>query len=251
MRRYGFAVTLLAAIGLMASSAWALVPDPDHCEVDSAMINACPYDHPPGSDAERYQDVIVTLLTDQDEPVTEYDVMAQMSFEIDWHPDYPGLGGGPQGDCDNCEDLYTAVALAAQPNGFGQVPVRISVTTIGGGDCNPSMTCPVVVKVTLDPEGPIPYWIEILQNSHDIIANGDVRGPDFTAFATAYGQWVGQGIPHEEADFIWATSPVPQTIWGEVTGPDFTSFATHYTDCCGHPKEPNPANCDEFTDPCP
>jgi hypothetical protein len=226
------------------------VPDPAHCEVDSAIINACPYVHDPGGDSERYQDVIVVLKTDQGQPVTTYDVDNDMSFNVSWHPAYDDLGGGTTGDCPNCEQLYTVEAQASQPNAFGEVPVRVTVASTGGEECAPSMTCPIHVEVVLV-QGTIPYPIEILQNSHDIIANGDVRGPDFTAFATAFGEWTTQGIPHEEADFIWVTAPIPQNVWGEVTGPDFTSFATHYTDCCGHLKEPDPGNCDPFTDPCP
>jgi hypothetical protein len=247
MRRYGLVVTLLVA--MMATGAWADVPDPAHCTVDSALINACPYDHPYGvTDAERYQDIEICLLTEGDDPVAGFPA-TDISFSVVDHSGYPNLGSGPTGDCDNCENHYTVTVVggATETDANGCITYRVEV----GPFCAPSMTCPVEIWVMLAGIGTIPYPIEILQNSHDLVPNGDVRGPDFGAFSTAFNNWTVFGIPTPAADFVWVLTPVPQTQWGEVTGPDFGAFSTHYTDCCGHIKEPNPANCDTWTDPCP
>ena len=248
MRHYGLAVTLLAAVALMASSGWAKVPDPAHCTVgDEILINACPYNHVYGTtDAERYQDVVVTLYTTSDEPVDNF-LATDFQFTFTPHSSYDYLGGGTTGDCANCEDNYTAICQYTETNALGEMVVRISV----GDECSPSMCCPVEVAVNLVGAGEIPTKISVLQNTHDLVANGDVRGPDFGAFATAYNLWTGSATATECADFVWVTSPTPQAQWGEVSGPDFGAFATHYTDCCGHIKESNPANCDPWTDPCP
>ena len=244
MRHYGLAVTLFAAVALMASSGWALVPDPAHCTVGSGIINACPYDHVYGTtDAERYADVAVTLYTTLDEPVDGF-LAADFQFTVTPHSQYTYLGGGATGDCPDCEDKYTVTCQYAVTDAAGVMLVRVSV----GHDCAPSMCCPVEIAVNLAGFGEIPTKISILQNSHDMIADGDVRGSDFGAFSTAYNLWSSSATPTECADFVYS---VAQTIWGEVYGPDFGAFSTHYKDCCGHIKESGPANCDPFTDPCP
>ncbi|MCK4548018.1 MAG: hypothetical protein KAW17_11325 [Candidatus Eisenbacteria sp.] len=244
MRRYGLAVVLLIAFA--ASSAWANVPSPAHCVVDSALINADPYDHPYGTTAaERYQDVTVVLYNGDDAPVGGY-LCSDMTFTVIPHPDYPNLGGGPGGNCSGCEGHYTVVCQSTETNALGEMVLRITV----GPECAPSMTCPVHVTVGLV-EGDIPYPIEVLMNSFDLVPNGDVRGSDFGRFSTAYNDWVLYGIPSPDADFVWVVTPVPQGVWGEISGSDFGAFSTAYMDCCGHPKEPDPANCDPWTDPCP
>ena len=117
-----------------------------------------------------------------------------------------------------------------------------------GDGCSPSMCCPVEIAVNLVGFGEITTKMSILQNSHDLVPNGDVRGSDFGAFSTAYNGWTGLAVLYPCADFVYSTG---QSNWGEVYGPDFGAFSTHYTDCCGHLKETNPANCDPWTDPCP
>jgi hypothetical protein len=246
MRRYGLAAMLLAAVGLMASGVWAEVPDCNRCTVGSGIINACPYDHVYGTtDAERYQDIVVTLYTENDDPVEEFPA-SRFQFTVTPHSSYPSLGGGVSGDCPNCETKYTVQTQYTETNALGEMLVRVSV----GSDCSPSMCCPVEIAVNLVDACEIPVKISILQNSHDLVANGDVRGPDFGAFATAFNLWTGSATRTPASDFVWVSSP-PQGAWGEVSGPDFGAFATHFTDCCGHLKEGNPANCDAWTDPCP
>jgi hypothetical protein len=246
MRRYGLAVALLVA--LMATGAWADVPDPAHCTVDSALINACPYDHPYGvTDAERYQDVQICLYTTSDDPVVGFPA-ADISFTVLPHSGYPNLGGGASGDCPGCENHYTVTTSQTQTDASGCITYRVEVPT---PYCSPSMTCPVEIYVTLAGVGQIPYPIQVLQNSHDLVPNGDVRGPDFGSFSTAFNAWTVNGIPTPAADYVWVLTPTPQTQWGEVSGPDFGAFSTHYTDCCGRLKETNPANCGAWTSPCP
>jgi hypothetical protein len=97
------------------------------------------------------------------------------------------------------------------------------------------MCCPVYVRVTLT-SGTIDDPGEVLQNSFDLVPNGQVLGPDFSYFATAYVGWTQNGIPDPTADFVWSEG---QTVWGEVTGPDFSAFASHY----GH-------QCTPWNDPC-
>ena len=245
MLRYGLAVTLLVA--LAAANAWAEVPDPAHCVVDSAIINACPYNHVPGTtDAEQYVDVVIVLYTTDDNPVENWPATS-LQYTVIPHTAYPQLGGGTSGPCPNCEDHYTVTPQAAQTNALGEITLRVSV----GPACSPSYCCPVLIQVNVVGQGPIPRYIQILQNTHDMVANGDVRGPDFSAFSSAYSAWAGPHTRGYCADFVWVTSPVPQTGWGEVTGPDFSAFSVHYTDCCGHMKENTPANCDPWTDACP
>lgn len=248
MRRFSLGVTLLVA--LMATGAWADVPDAAHCTVDSSMINACPYDHPYGvTDAERYQDIEICLYTAADVPVEGFPA-ADISFTVLPHSGYPNLGGGGGGDCPGCEGHYTVTVQggATQTDANGCITYRVEIPT---PYCSPSMCCPVEIWVTLAGAGQIPYPIEMLQNSHDTVPNGDVRGPDFGYFSTAFGNWTVSGIPTPQADYVYVLVPTPQVQWGEVTGPDFGAFSTHYTDCCGHIKEGNPANCDAWTDPCP
>jgi hypothetical protein len=244
MRRFGLAVTLLVAAGLVASSAWAKVPDCTHSTVGSGIINACPYNHPYGaSDAERYQDITVTLLTDVDEPVDGFPA-ANFQFTFTPHSSYPTLGGGPSGDCPDCENHYTATCQYTETDANGEMVVRIEV----GPECSPSMCCPVEVAVNLVGACEIVQKISILQNSHDLVANGDVRAPDFGAFTTAYNGYIYGATLQPCADFVFSSGA---TYWGEMSGSDFSAFTTHYKDCCGRLKEPNPALCGAWTDPCP
>jgi hypothetical protein len=248
MRRFNLAVALFAAVLVTASGALANIPDPVHCEVgDVLLINTDPYDHEYGlTAAERYQDVVVTLYTESMVPVVDFPA-GMFTFSVVAHPDYPHLGAGSSGGCPSCLDHYSVTCQDAMTNALGEMVVRVSV----GHDCAPSFTCPVHITVTLDGFGDIPTPIEVLQNSFDLIPNGDVRGPDFASFSTAYNNWTSGSTLAEDADFVWVLTPVPQSSWGEVSGPDFSAFATAYKDCCGFPKEDDPANCETFTNPCP
>jgi hypothetical protein len=247
MRRYGIAVMLIVVFA--ATAVWADVPDPDQCEVANEtgmQINADPYDHEYGlTAAERYQDVVVTLYTESSDPVEGY-VAADFSFVVNPHPSWPSIGGGAGGTCPDCHLNYTVTCQDAETNALGEMTVRVEI----GPECAPSFCCPVAIDVVLT-TGTIPDPIIMLMNSFDLVANGDVRGPDFASFSTYYNGWTGSAILSECADFVWVLSPTPQGSWGEVTGSDFAAFSTAYKDCCGFPKEDDPGNCLPFTNVCP
>jgi hypothetical protein len=235
------AVTLIAAVAFMAANGWAAVPDPTKCTVGSGMINACPYDHPYGlTDAERYQDIQVTCLDENYDPVAGY-TADNFSFDVQPHSGYPTLGCQAPSVYD-CEDHYTVTCQYAATNLDGEMLVRVEV----GPTCSPSMTCPVEIYVTLS-TGMIPTPIEILQNSHDLVPNGDVRSSDLGSFSEAYNNWRLYAIATPAADFVWE-SPDP---WGKVGSSDFGAFSVHYKDCCGVENAPGPEVCDPWTDPCP
>jgi len=240
MRQLFLAVTLCACATLvLAGSSFARTPDPSQCTVTDDRINVCPYDHPAGGDAERYVDLTVTVVNDNDDPIEGYPA-ANFSFNVMPHSAYPFLGGGASGDCAGCENHYAVSCIDAATNIDGEMTIRVDL----GSGCSPSMCCPVEVWVTL-PQGTIIDPGEVLQNTWDLVANGDVRAPDFSAFATCYVSGVG-GSLEECCDFITTGE-----TWGTITPSDFSSFAVHYQDCCGSIKEPDPGNCDPFTDPCP
>ena len=242
MRRLLLTVTLVACASLfLAGTSFARVPDPSKCTVSDDMINTCPYVHDAltAAGSERYVDLVVTVLNENFDPV-EGVPAGDFTFDVQPHSGYPGLGGGPSGDCAGCEGHYSVYCLDAATDINGEMNIRVDT----GTDCAPSMCCPVEVEVTL-PQGAITDLGEVVQNTVDMVANGDVRGPDFSAFATAYVAGVG-GSLEECADYIDSGGP-----WGEITGSDFSMFATHYQDCCGFIKDPDPGNCDPFTDPCP
>lgn len=245
MRRYGLAVTLFAALGFVATGAWADVPDPAHCVVDSILISACPYNHPPGtSDLAAHSDTAtIVLYTSDDNPVEGYPC-SQLGFTVVQHPNYPGTQDGAP--CPDCEDWYTITCLTDSSDAFGVILIDIAI----GPTCAPSVCCPVFVWVDIQGvKAQIPYPIQVLQNTYDLVANGHVAGPDFGSFSTAYGLWTQTSVRSPCADFVYSEV---QTDWGEVMGPDFGSFSTHYKDCCGMIKTDNPEiDCDPWQDPCP
>ena len=243
MRHLLLTITLVACAALvMAPTSFARTPDPSKCTVSDDMINTCPYAHDAltqGS-TERYVDLIVTVVNENYDPVSPPIPAADFSFAVNPHSAYPNLGGGASGDCAGCEGEYSVYCIDAATNIDGEMTIRVDL----GTDCAPSMCCPVEVWVTL-PQGTIIDPGEVVMNTMDMVADGDVRGPDFGAFSTAYTAGTG-GSLEECADFI-LTVPT----WGTIDGSDFAAFSTHYKDCCGSMKESNPVNCDPFTDPCP
>ncbi|MCK4546303.1 MAG: hypothetical protein KAW17_02580, partial [Candidatus Eisenbacteria sp.] len=183
MRRLLLTITLVAFASLfIAGTSIARVPDPSKCTVSDDMINTCPYVHDAATAAgsERYVDLTVTVLNENYDPV-EGVPAGDFSFDVQPHSAYPGLGGGPTGDCADCEGHYLVYTIDAATNIDGEMTIRVDL----GIDCAPSMCCPVEVWVIL-PQGTIADPGEVVQNSFDMVANGDVRGPDFGAFSTAY-----------------------------------------------------------------
>jgi len=242
MRHLLLAITVVMCTTLvLAGTSFARTPDPSKCTVTDARMTTCPYAHAPGAtDAERYVDLVVTVVNENYDPVSPPVPAANFGFNVLPHSAYPGLGGGVSGDCPGCEGHYSVYCLDAATNIDGEMNIRVDL----GVDCAPSFCCPVEVWVIL-PQGTIVDPGEVLDNTYDLVANGDVRGPDFASFAGCYIAGVG-GSLEECCDFIYVAEP-----WGTITGSDFAAFATHYTDCCGSIKEPDPANCLPFTDPCP
>jgi hypothetical protein len=240
MRRLVLTVSLVACVTfLLAGATFARTPDVTKCTVTDGRINTCPYVHPVGGDSERYVDLVVTVLNENSDPIEGYPA-ANFSFGVAPHSAYPNLGGGVGGDCPGCASHYTVSCIDAATNIDGEMNIRVNL----GNGCAPSMCCPVQVTVTL-PQGAIADKGAVLENTYDLVANGDNRGPDFAAFATAYVPGVG-GTLEQCIDYITTGE-----TWGTITGSDFASFGTHYMDCCGRLKEPTPALCSAFTDPCP
>ncbi len=244
MRHLLLAITLVACTTLlMGGTSFARTPDPSKCTVTDGMINACPYIHDPAASggSERYVDLLVTVLNENYDPVSPPVPAANFSFTVLPHSAYPHLGGGVTGDCPGCETHYSVYCLDAATNIDGEMNIRVDL----GTDCAPSECCPVEVWVVL-PQGTIIDPGEVVQNSYDLVPDGDVRGPDFGSFASQYVPGTG-GSVEECIDYV----SLAGESWGYITGSDFAAFSFHYTDCCGHIKETNPANCDPFTDPCP
>jgi hypothetical protein len=184
-------------------------------------------------------DLLVVVLNENFDPV-EGVPAGDFTFAVQPHSGYPALGGGPSGDCAGCENEYTVYCLDAATDINGEMNIRVDT----GTGCAPSMCCPVEVIVTL-PQGAITDPGEVLQNTVDLVANGDVRGPDFSSFGGSYVAGTGGSMEYC-IDYVDSGAP-----WGNITGSDFSMFASHYKDCCGSENEPDPANCDPFTDPCP
>jgi len=234
MRRFGFAATLMVI--LVAASAWADVPDCENSYVtpESTFINASPQDIG-GTDAERYQDVVVTVLKAvSGDPYDEYDA-ANFTFNVMPHADYPNLGGGVGGNCPDCEQWYTVQCMAGSTDVDGEMPVRISV----GPLCAPSMCCPVQVEIEF-PECTMSMMIGVLQNSHDMVTAGISGGivdlSDIAAFAAAITNYSVNGLVQPCADWVFSPGAAQ---WGELTLSDIAAFSTHINE-----------SCTPFTNPC-
>lgn len=241
MRHSVLAVTLVACASLLlAGTSYARIPNLNNSTVSDSLINTCPYAHAPGTGgaAERYVDLVVTLLNDSFLPVEGYPAGNFLSFTVSPHPSYPNLGGGPSGDCAGCEGHYMVSCLDGATNIDGEMNIRVDL----GTGCSPSMCCPVTIAVEIV-QGTIVDLGEVYQNTFDTIANGDVRGPDFGYFGSAY-------VSYDPcADYVLSAGET----WGNnVSGSDFAAFSTHYKDCCGMIKSDDPENdCDPWTNPCP
>jgi len=231
MSRFALMITLVACSSLiLAGASYARVPDPTVCTVTDGMINTCPVigDH---SAAERAIELVVTLYNENLDPVEAFPA-GNFTFDVQPHSAYPSLGGGPTGDCPDCEDHYTVSCIDAATDANGEMRILVDL----GDGCAPSMCCPVEVWVII-PQGTIADPGEVYQNTVDPVADGYVGLGDIAYFSAALTNWTVNAILQPCADYVIAAG---QTNWGEIGLEDIAMFSAHITH-----------ECTPFTDPCP
>lgn len=236
MSRFVLAVTVVAfATLVLAGTSLARVPDPTKCEVSDCMINTCPIVHAQPDASERDCVLTVTLYNENFDPVEGFPA-GNFSFDVQPHSAYPGLGGGPSGDCAGCEGHYTVTCIDPATNAAGDMTVLVDL----GTGCAPSMCCPVEVWVII-PQGTISDPGGVDQNSVDMAtastSGGIVDLSDIAAFSAAIAGWNVNTILQQCGDFVIAAG---QTNWGEIGLEDIAMFSAHINN-----------SCTPFVDPCP